>query len=134
MPSEVGVTLFHGAFGSPTNDIGVLYYRWADNNLADNSDPIIPGAGTVYSWAKIVNLRFTVPPDNQATNLRFFSDTVDFGGTWTGVSMLCGSDYNGIYIQGNSSDQSTVRAGFANYLEGSPFVPPGGSGVFFQNG
>lgn len=141
MPSVVDVTLFTGPAtlsfpigfrGTPTHDIAVLYFRWADNNLEDNSDPIIPGAGTVYSWAKTVHLHFTAPPDNEATNLRFFQAAGNFDGEWAGVSLLCGIDPSeGLYMRGNTSDQAAARDGLVVHLVGDVLVL--NAGVIFEN-
>ena len=125
MAATVSVSRFFGA--GPTEDaaISALIFKWADDNTDDNNDPIVRGAGNVWSWAKAVKLKIDVTPDNDITNLRFFSAAANFGGSHTGIVML--AEAFAAYIQGAAADQAAARAGMANRLEGTPLVVNAGT-------
>lgn len=120
MPATVGVTLLNGAGPSATNDISLLVFKWADDNTDDANAPIVRGGSTVYSWAKSIKLRFATAPTGAITNLRFFSADVNFGTSWTGVSMLATQQAG--YTQGASGDQTGARSSMANYVAATPLT------------
>lgn len=120
MAATVSVSRFYGAGPSEETAISQLIHKWADDNTDDNNDPIVRGAGNVWSWAKSIKMKVDTTPDNDITNLRFFSAAADFGGSHDGVSMLAVEE--AAYTQGNSADASAKRASMGNRLEGSPLV------------
>ena len=125
MAATVSVSRFFGAGPSEDAAISQLIFKWADDNTDDNNDPIVRGAGNVWSWAKSIKMKIDTTPDNDITNLRFFSAAANFGGSHTGVSMLAVAE--GSYAQGNSADESAARSSMANRLEGSPLVVNAGT-------
>lgn len=125
MAATVSVTRFHGAGPSEDAAISQLIFKWADDNTDDTNDPIVRGASNVWSWAKSAKLKIDATPDNDITNLRFFSAAANFGGSHTGVSMLAVAE--GSYTQGSSGDESAARGSMANRLEGSPLVVNAGT-------
>ena len=120
MAATVSISRFFGSGPSVDLDISQLIHKWADDNTDDENDPVVRGAGDVWTWAKSVKISIDVSPTNDITNLRFFSAAANFGGSHTGVSVL--SVGEAVYTQGNLADQSAARSGMVNRLEGSPLV------------
>jgi len=125
MAATVSVTRFFGAGPSEDAAISQLIHKWADDNTDDNNDPVVRGAGNVYSWAKSSKMKVDATPDNDITNLRFFSAAANFGGSHTGVVMKAVAEAS--YTQGSSADQTALRSSMANRLEGSPLVVNAGT-------
>lgn len=112
MAATASVSWFSGAGASENTGVTTLVMKWLDDNVDDATGPIVRGAGTEHSWAKSLKLNFSTSPAGAITNLRFFSAAANFGGSWTGVSMLATS---GAYARGAVTDQgATARSGMSN--------------------
>lgn len=76
----------------------------ADDDVQNSSFPVpIPSVGTNYSWRKSFRLIATGKPDNEISNLRFFSDGGSLG---TGRTVLFNRASG--YTQATSADESAA--------------------------
>ncbi len=73
--------------GNPPN----IRFKTNDNPTIDAIDPVpIPAAGTVHSYWKQIYLFCDVAPDTQVDNIKFYTDTTDFG---TGITTNVGDQF-----------------------------------------
>lgn len=105
MVAVMEASVYHGASPGAATDVTnqTVRFKQADNDTQDANDPIpIPSSGFNYSWRKSFKLLATTGPDNQITNLRFFSEQQDLG---TDRDILIATSAS--YTQGSSADEST---------------------------
>ena len=104
MPATVEVQAFHGV--SPGTGIDrtnqTVRYKRADDDVQDATLPVaIPPSGVNFSFRKSFKLVTTVTPDNQISNLRFFSDGAALG---TGRRILFKTATT--YTQASAADET----------------------------
>jgi hypothetical protein len=87
MVATVQIGEKNGTLGTFTQkDAGTIRFKNADDATVDLNNPmVIPTAGLDYSWDKWTKLKVTVAPDNNITNLKFYTDGAN--GLGTGVSL-----------------------------------------------
>ena len=123
MVAVTEASVYHGAAPGVPSDISgaVVRFKRADNDAQDALDPVpIPSSGFNYSWRKSFKLRCPVTgPDNQITNLRFFSEGQNLG---TDRILLVATA--AAYVQGSLGDESTPISAtdVDTYTLGSPLV------------
>lgn len=105
MVAQVEVRVFHGAAPGLGVDVTgqTLRLKRADDDVQDATFPVpIPAAGFEYSWRKSLKIVMVTAPDNQISNLRFFSDPGSLG---TGRRVLFARAP--AYTQASAADAST---------------------------
>lgn len=129
MAATVEFRSLHG--GSPLlgSDVtgGTLYFKRADNDSQDSSDPVPkPDAGVTYSWRKSFLLVCTSLPDNGLSNLRFFSNGVALG---TGLAVLFATSTS--YVQATAADALAAisAVNVDTYTQNSPKVIQAGQWI-----
>ena len=87
MVATVQVIEKNGATPATTQKDGqTIRFKNADNATVDTNNPmVIPTAGLDYSYDKWTRLKVTVAPDNNLSNLKFYTDGAN--GLGTGVSL-----------------------------------------------
>ena len=106
MAAAVEVRVKHGAAPALGTDATgqTLRFKRADNDVQDAFFPVpIPAVGTNYSWRKTLQLVVTNPPDNEISNVRFFSDGGSLG---VGRTILFNRAVG--YTQATAADESTA--------------------------
>ena len=80
-----------------------LRLKRSDDDVQDAAFPVpIPAAGLEYSWRKSLRLIVVSAPDNEISNLRFYSDG---GSVGTGRRVLFNRDP--AYTQASAADEGT---------------------------
>jgi len=100
MAATVDIREWNGSTGSPTKTVktsGEVRFKNADDANVDLNDPmVIPASGTVYSYHKWLRLYIgATGPNQQITNLRFYTDGANGMGTGVTVSVKANSTYGG---------------------------------------
>lgn len=106
MAATVEVRVLHG--GAPGLGVNVtgqtLRFKRADDDLQNAQFPVDrPSVGVAYSWRKTFLLVVTGAPDNEISNLRFFSDGGSLG---TGRQVLFNRAAG--YTQATAADESAA--------------------------
>jgi len=122
MAANVDIREFNGvAPGTPTTKTsGRIRYKDADDANVDLNNPIVrPGAGSVYSYEKVLRLRIgATGPTGSLTNPRAFGDGAN--GYGTGITLEAG--VNGSYVQPVNTNSAIATVDFFTYNSGSPLA------------
>lgn len=122
MAATVEVRIHHGAApGLGVDATGAtLRLKRADSDAQDAAFPVpIPAAGLEYSWRKSFRLVILTAPDNEISNLRFFSD----GGS-AGVGRRILYARSTPYVQASAADEAVAISAVdvTTLLVGAPEV------------
>lgn len=70
-----GSTATYTVKSSSTGSTGTIRFKLADNATVDAVNPItIPSTGQIYSYVKQIRADITAAPDNQISNMIYYSD------------------------------------------------------------
>jgi hypothetical protein len=115
MAATVEIRSYHGATPDSGTNVagGNVRFKLADNDTVDAVDPIaIPGAGTVYSWAKNLKFYAATTPSNNLTNLKFYTDGSAGFGTGVGLVARTQQTFTGTFTSGNTTTGTDSGATF----------------------
>lgn len=125
MAANVDIREFNGGStgtpGTPTTKTsGTIRFKDSDDANVDLINPIVrPGAGSVWSYEKILRLRIgATGPTGSITSPRAFSDGA--GGFGTGVTMEAGVIGVAGYEAPVNTNSSLATTDFFTYTSGSP--------------
>jgi hypothetical protein len=120
MAAVVEIVEKNGAGGTPTTKTSsTIRFKNADDANVDLNNPIVrPGAGSVYSYEKVLRLSFTSGPTGSITSPRAFSDGSN--GFGTGVTMKAGG--NGAYVQPVNTVSAIATTDLFTYTAGAPLA------------
>ena len=109
MVATVQVGEKNGTAGTFTQkDSGTVRFKNADNATVDTNNPmVIPTAGVDYSYEKWLRMKVTVAPDNNISNLKFYTD----GGNGFGTGVLLYAKAVATYA---APAEATATAGYTN--------------------
>lgn len=89
-------------------DGGTIRFKNADNATVDANNPmVIPTAGVDYSYDKWTRFKVTVAPDNNISNLKFYTDGAN--GLGTGVLL-----YAKAVTTYSTPAEATTTTGYTN--------------------
>jgi hypothetical protein len=115
MAATVEIRSYHGATPDSGTNVagGNVRFKLADNDTVDSVNPIaIPGAGTVFSWAKNLSFYAGTTPSNNITNLRFYTDGSAGFGTGVGMNVRTQQTFTGTATSGSTTVLTDTGATF----------------------
>lgn len=109
---------------------GTVRFKAANNTTVDTNDPlVVPGAGSDYSYTKLLRLYMEAPPASSISNIRWYTDGANGFGTGITVTIKnLGVTYAAQFdtLQSGGTDIFTYTSGSPLNGDGTdagPFVP-----------